>query len=224
MSPSQGAESQGAESQGAEFLCVGPLSQWYLGGDRDLDTSLEGVRRWLAEVNTSLAQRLSEPIDWSEDGEVDRFPLGATAYDGLRLLAVYAERPELELPDDLPETLASEPAYAKAMASEFQQSRYAHLIVGQLWLPGDFNFTFAAPGPDGAELVIGSLAALKDQVGWLDERTLRAGAVQREEDALSRDFIASARYGLAGFRQAVEQASSRKVPLWIHLGLVDSTE
>ncbi len=201
-------------------LCTGPLSHRYQDSEREA-TASHGVLAWLQQVNTSLAPRLRDPLAWCEDqgSGPECIAIGDTGYGGVRLLAVYAERADLELPDDLPESWLDDPAYAEASKLAFAKSHYAHILVAERWLPGDFDFTFVAPGPDGADVAIGSLAALDDQVRWLDERTLNAGALQRQEDAASHEFVAAARYGIGGFRRAVEAAKARAMPLWLPLGV-----
>lgn len=198
-------------------LYVGPLCRFFAADAAQAAANRDGVVAWLADVATSLEGKLRGELEWDEDphAEPDRFDLGSGGLDAVRLLAIYADRPELDLPDTLPHPLGLDPAWAAAERTNFDRSRYGHLVAASIWLPADFDFTFKGPRPDGAEATFGSLIALQDQLEFVNARTFQASHQLLEEwRALPGErFVDIARRGLGGVTGAVRLAVTRRLPL-----------
>jgi hypothetical protein len=198
-------------------LSVGPLSRYFAADEAEAVARHGGLLLWLADVAASLEGRLRGELRWDEDPrrEVLEFALGRGELDAVRLLAVHADRPELEVPDRLPDPLGLDPQWAAAEAANFDKSRYGHIVAPGFWLPADFDFTFRGPRPDGADATFGSLYALRDQLRYLNARTFQAGdeqiAAWRHLDG--GRFVDLARRGLAGFDAAVRAAIEREMPI-----------
>ena len=156
---------------------VGPLCRYFAADEAEAASRESGVRIWMRDISDSLAGRLPRALDWSEDAHhaPQCFDLGDGGLAALRLTAVYAERPELELPEIVPTPLSLDEAFRVAEAANFARSNYGHVLAAQAWLPLEFDFTFRVPRPDGEEAVFGSLHALRDQLQFLAQRTLGVG-------------------------------------------------
>ena len=209
-------------------LSVGAFGDLFSSLQPDPALRAQAIRGWFDQLDESLLSRPKKPVWWgdAEDGS-DRmeWSLGR-ALDAIRLLAVYTERPELEVPDELPASLALDPAYSEAERSGFQKAHFGHLLVADCWLPGDFDYTFRCPGPDGEDRTFGSLQALCDQCVFLrrrsfgfDREALEAMADQPIEGELP--FLKLALIGLARFSVASDQARTRNVPLVLSGGSAD---
>ncbi|MEY4674873.1 MAG: hypothetical protein RL148_2657 [Planctomycetota bacterium] len=182
---------------------AGPLARC-LGADRE--TALrqqQGIELWRKDLATGLPAGAPE-LRWDEDPAVEprRFDLGESGWMALRLLATYAERTDLELPDTVPALLELDKAWRKAADEKFARSRFGHLVAAECWLPAEFEFTVRAPLPDGTAADIGSLVLLQDQLKRLNEATFQAGACELGEwQALPApaggDLLDAARRGLA---------------------------
>jgi hypothetical protein len=204
------------------MLVVGPLCRVYGLDAQGAALVQPGVERWVGEVGATLAGRTRAPLEWPEDpaAPLDSFRLGAVAHDAVRLLAVHAERTDLELPDFVPRRLDDDAAFAAASRTGFARSSYGHLLAAEAWLPADFDFTFAGPAPDGRATTFGSLPALLDQLRFLDCRTLQLGAAALgaaasigDPPAGDRSFLRWASAGLARFSRAAASAGARGFPL-----------
>jgi hypothetical protein len=140
---------------------------------------------------------------------------------GLHLLAVYAERSDLELPDEVPPALADDVAWCVAQRSGFARSAYGQILAAEMWLPGEFDYTIRCPGPDGAECAIGSVSVLGDQLRRLNDRSVQAGAEQlvawAEASAASHPirFVDAARRGLGRVLAGARMARARQLPLCV---------
>ena len=156
---------------------VGPLCRHFAADEAEAVMRAEGVRIWMRDVSDSLAGRLTRAFDWPEDPHraPQRFDLGEGGLAALHLTAVYAERPELELPGIVPTPLGLDEAFRTAAATDFARSNYGHVLAAQAWLPLEFDFTFRVPRPDGEDATFGSLHALRDQLQFLAQRTLGVG-------------------------------------------------
>lgn len=198
-------------------LFVGPLCRYFAADAAEAAQRKDGVVAWLADVAASLEGRLKGELPWEEDpsDEPEVFDLGPRGLDAVRLLAVYADRSELDLPDAMPDPLALDPHWAAAEREDFGRSRYGHLVAASFWLPADFDFTFRGPRPDGADATFGSLFALRDQVGFVNARTFAASDATLEEwRRIEGDrFVDAARRGVAGLTSAIRRAVDRHVPL-----------
>ncbi len=198
-------------------LFVGPLCRFFAGADGDPASLADGVAAWREDLRAALQGRPVRGFEWDELADVApaTFDPGARGLDAVRLLAVHAQRPELDLPDELPERLELDRAFADAEREDFGRSHYGQLLAARIWLPGDFDFTFRCPRPDGEESAFGSLTALRDQVGFLIARTFQPDdatlAAWRELRGAS--FLDAVRRGTAELVIAVDVAVKRRLPL-----------
>lgn len=201
-------------------LWVGPLSAYFASlTGKSADELRPGVERWAHDVGESLGKRLKAPLRWPEEvsTRAERIELGR-GLDAVRLLAVHAQATDHDLPDALPVQLADDPVYREAEQVSFQKSHYGQVLVADCWLPGDFDFSFRVPRPDGEDWTFGSLAACRDQLHFLDARTFGLSSEARGElarapvdDAAS--FVRQARAGLARMRRAVDRAFDHGLPV-----------
>ena len=201
-------------------LHCGPLSAFYHDADRDLIDTRSGVLSWLDQLNQALKGHLKGPLEWSEEGEGKVFDLDGGGWDGLRLLALYANRPGLDWPSTLPPILDLDKEWRGAADKNFTGCRFAQVLAPRLWLPADFTFTVRLPLPDGDEVDIGSATVLSDQLRWLNRETLLGEfeALQSWRDLPAPagcPFVPAAQRGLAEFITATERANAQHVPLLI---------
>lgn len=208
---------------------AGPLSRWYAGPDGDAGRLRAGVEAWRADLRSSLATKVAEQLAWDE-GAAETFAadLGESGWLALRLLGLYADRPELDWPDTVPPLLELDPQWRAAVDAKFERSRYGQLLACSVWLPGDFPITFRVPLPDGSTAEVGSTQVLVDQLTWLNQRTFQADADEVAgwgglPAAAGGEFVAAARRGYAGLRNAVDAAVRGGVPLVVGDAPADRT-
>jgi hypothetical protein len=198
-------------------LEIGPLCRYFAADEAEAAAFADGVLSWREDVRESLAERLRGDLEWSEDPGIEpvRIEFGPGELDAVRLLAVHADRPELDIPDTLPDPLDLDPIWSAAESSAFEKSRYGHLVAAAFWLPWDFDFTFRGPRPDGADATFGSLPALRDQVSYLNARTFQASddGLIAFRDVEGDRFVDIVRRGLGRMSAAVRQASELGLPL-----------
>lgn len=200
--------------------CSGPLCRFYANSPESALTLVVGIEAWRRDLADALAGRLPKSLDWREDPGQEPFvaDLGDAGWMALRLLAFYAERSELELPDTVPALLELDREFRTALDAKFATSRYGHLLACRAWLPLDFHLTLRAPLPDGETAEIGSLEVLHDQLRWLNQRTFQAdepviAAWATSPAPAGGELIAAARRGFAGLWAAVGWARSHGLPL-----------
>ena len=198
-------------------LFIGPLCRYFAASAAEAAQRVAAIEVWRDQLTAALGSRAAIALDWPEEpsdepGHVELGPLGL---DPLRLLAVYADRTELELPDTTPQPLTLDDAFARAAAANFAQSRYGHLLAASIWLPREFDFTFVCPRPDGDDATFGSLQALDDQLGFLNARTFALSLDDRDGAApIDRGrFIDDAQTALRICVHAVRAALARGLPL-----------
>lgn len=200
---------------------AGPLCRWFAAraGAADLARLRGGVEAWRADLRAAVADKVRAQLEWDEGSALAReFDLGDAGWTALRLFALYAEQPELELPDATPPLLELDPAWRSAADAKFARSNYGQLLACSVWLPGEFPVTLRAPLPDGETAELGSLGALAAQLHWLNERTFQADAAAiaawREVAAPTGGaLIPAARRGYAALLAAVECAQAARLPV-----------
>ncbi len=198
---------------------AGPLSKWFAGARGDATRLAGGVAAWRADLQSAVATKVGEQLTWDEAAPVAaETDLGEAGWLAVRLLGLYADRPELDWPDRVPPLLELDPQWRAAADAKFDRSRYGHLLACSVWLPGDFPVTFRVPLPDGSTAEIGSTRLLADQLGWLNQRTFQADGGEVAgwaglPAAAGGEFVAAARRGYAGLRTAVDAAVRGGVPL-----------
>lgn len=205
---------------------AGPLCRFHAdAGHGDPALLQAGVLRWRQDLAVALGPRLPGALSWDEDpAQVVRCcDLGPAGLVAVRLLAVYAQRPELELPEAVPAIPELDRAFREAADQKFARSHFGQLLAADLWLPLEFLFTARAPLPDGQEGEIGSLPVLRDQLRRLNERTfvLDATALAVWPDLPAEaggDLLPAARRGLGALLAAAEDGCARGLPLALRQG------
>jgi hypothetical protein len=196
---------------------AGPLSRWYARRGGDVVRLRAGVERWRADLRTAVAPKVGEQLVWDESAEVAAVAdIGESGWLALRLFALYAEHPDLELPDTVPALLELDREWRAASTARFARSKYGHLLACSVWLPGDFPVTLRAPLPDGETAEIGSVRVLRDQLKWLNERTFAAdvaavAAWQELAAPAGGLLLDAARRGFAGLWAVLQAADGMPV-------------
>lgn len=178
------------------------------------------VLQWQADMCDELRLRLQSPLDWSEDFAGPYFTdrPGWDAYFGVVLWAAYEEHPELARRERVPNDVTSDPALAASRAEGFR-SRYPSLISDvEMWLPGEFDFTFLAPALTGDETGIGSSVALLEELRDLNARTWNADdgllAEWRRTCPVGAEPLEShARFGLAVLLDLARLSVDHRLPM-----------
>ena len=199
---------------------AGPLSRFFAGAvPGEAGRLRAGVEAWRRDLRGAVADKVSAELEWDERRDVAfEADLGEAGWIALRLLAFYAERSDLEWPDDVPALCELDPHWRAAADAKFPRSLYGQLLACELWLPGEFPVTLRAPRPDGETVEIGSVVVLHDQLTWLNQRTFQADADAirrwRELDARAGSaFLPAARRGFAALWGAADVARRESVPL-----------
>ncbi|MBI5852633.1 MAG: hypothetical protein HZB39_16595 [Planctomycetes bacterium] len=200
----------------SDAILVGPLCRLFAIDAETARERVAGIERWWSDVGAALSGRVPVSLPWIEDGDLEprRIGLPERGLDAVRFVAVHAARPELELPDALPDPLWTDPDWRRAQESRFARSPYGHLLAAEAWLPIDFDFTFVVPRPDGADWSIGSSFALRDQLGFLSQRTFGCSpASLAEAHRLAVPLLATAGAALFALGGAVAAAIASRLPL-----------
>jgi hypothetical protein len=180
----------------------------------------ELVIYWRDRLNAGLGDNLAEPLAWTE-GLAPPYFTDKPAWDcygALLIWAAHEEHPDTALPAVLPEEWTKHPAVARSQTQEFR-SRYAHLLDStELWLPGEFDFTFNAEDPTGSMIGMGSVPALAAELRELNDRTWRAdpATLQQWRRAGSEHggpFETSARFGFAVLASLADVAAEHQLPM-----------
>ena len=207
-----------ARERGAQFR----IGRRVGSGDSEpgIQEILQALLSWRVELNQSLGDRITQPLDWSEDLDAPYYT-GRPGWDGfgsLVLWAAYAEHPALRWPASLPEEWDNDPALVRSNASGFR-SRYSHLVRNvELWLPNPFEFTFEGEDVDGRRVVVGSTATLRRQLEELNAVTWKAGAEiiaawGRDAPADNAALEQSARYAYAVLLDLAERSVELRLPM-----------
>ncbi len=200
---------------------VGPLSRYYAKQPEDAVLVQPGIEAWREDLRASVADKVRQQLYWDEAADVVfRADLGEAGWSAVRLLALYAERADLELPDTVPALLELDPAWREAADRKFEKSLYGQLLACSVWLPGDYPVTMRAPLPNGDTAEIGSIAVLNDQLKWLNQRTFGADldqlAAWRDLPAPARcNLLDAARRGYSALAAAVTTAQRFSVPVLV---------
>jgi len=134
------------------------------------------IINWREKLSNDLRGKISTQLDWNESAESPYFTdkPGWDSYSGLLVWAAYAEHPHLKLPISLPAEWSVDPAY-QASTDEGFQSSYGQLLQGsELWLPGDFDFTFSVADVSGKIVTVGFTKTLLSQLDDLNTSTWNA--------------------------------------------------
>lgn len=200
-------------------LFVGSLVEFYASqGQQDAGSA---VAHWHQDLQQALAPHLQEPLPVPEDtGAPLRRPLDARALRAVQLLSIYAQHPEYDWPDELPEDLEVVPEWKQTAAGDFGRSRFPQVQIPRLWYPGDFAFTARQPMPDGAETQLGSREGLALQLRLLNEQTIGLEAMTVAVQAAAppeegAGFLPWAEHGLALMLMGAGRAQQLRTALMI---------
>jgi hypothetical protein len=178
------------------------------------------VNAWREAVNAGLDSHLTVPLNWTE-GIRPPFFTDKPAWDCYSALLVWAahdEHPNLPLPAVPPEDWKTDAAVQRSQAEGFV-SRYGQLLYGpELWLPGDFAFTFAATDLGGVSVIVGSVNTLLTQLQDLNRRTWQAAPAEISEARRTgaesgAPLETSARFAFAVFIELAQAAATHRLPM-----------
>lgn len=136
----------------------------------------------------------------------------------LVLWAAHEEHPNVPRPRAPVTDWTTDEAWQLSAAKTFE-SRYGELVHGaELWLPGDFSFTFEAEDMRGKKVIIGSNHELARQLRLLNERSWRAeeGSIdrwRREGADPGAPLEKSAQFALAVFLFLCEKSVTHRLPM-----------
>jgi hypothetical protein len=202
---------------------VGPFSRFFAKRGADPARLRAGVEAWRDDLRGSVAAKVAEQLQWDEGSDVAvEVDLADGGWLAVRLFAFYAERSELELPDDTPPLLEFDPHWREAADRKFEKSHFGQLLACSVWLPGDFPVTVRAPLPNGDTAEFGSIDLLAEQLKRLNQRTF---AADLDELASWRDLPApaggplldGARRGLAALSAAAATAQRFGLPIAVRV-------
>ena len=178
------------------------------------------VIAWRDALNVGLRPHLTAPLTWNE-GMTPSYFTDKPAWESYAALLIWAAHEEhrgLPLPSVAPEDWSADVAVCRSQAEGFR-SRYGQLLHGaELWLPGDFSFTFSAGDLGGDAVTIGCVHALVSQLRDLNDRTWKANAAEVSEylrlgAERGAPLETSARFGFAVFMKLAESAAEHHLPL-----------
>ncbi|MEQ1633713.1 MAG: hypothetical protein ABL997_15140 [Planctomycetota bacterium] len=199
---------------------TGPLCHYFAGANGEPLTYVSGVEDWRRDLQQAFDASLVPTLTWREDATLPGswHDLADGGLIALRLFAFYAEKSDLDLPDNVPALVELDRDYREALDAKFARSKYGHLLSARLWLPQDFAFTARIALPDGDAIEMGSLPVLKDQLRWLNARTFQADEEQIATwvglpAELGGPLLAAAQRGYASLSAAVAEATARALPL-----------
>ena len=200
-------------------LRVGPLWRFYA-ADRAEGVVRDGVLAWreraLAALDGFPRAALAGAAEREEPLEV--FDADAVGLVALRLWAFYGQRTELDWPETVPPVAELDRAWREAADGGFAGSHYAHLLVPELWLPGDFAFTARMPMPDGEDREVGSVGLAKAQLARLNRSTFDAEGDElrewiREPAPVGATFVEAVRRGIGAMAAALARAQQLGLPM-----------
>jgi hypothetical protein len=148
----------------------------------DAITDPDTVRNAVLEWRGALAEALGAPCDWAEADAMPYFTdkPGWDGYASLLLLAAHVERPEIPLPEALPE----DPFKHQLLESVLRGTktgllgrrkapeappRFVALYTAELWLPIDVDGVWTASFVTGDELPMAAVGMLRFQLRELAE-------------------------------------------------------
>jgi hypothetical protein len=178
------------------------------------------VNRWREALNAGLQSDLKAPLAWNEGVAPPYFTDKPEwdRYSALLVWAAHQEHPDLPLPAVAPEDWRTDAAVQRSQAEGFV-SRYGQLLYGsELWLPGEFSFTFQTNDLAGHTVTVGSVNLLLAQLHDLNNRTWKAGATEVREcrragTESEAPLEASAKFAFAVFMELAQAAVEHQLPM-----------
>ena len=186
----------------------------------------ERILAWRTFVSEGLVRNgyLRRELDWDEEDEETKeaglsVELPSDALRALKLILVHADS-SVPASRMLPEQPELDPVWVAASESDFAESSFDQILAPEFWLPGDFDFTFACPYPDGHEVQAGSVGALAGQLAAVAERVFGGGVwdyVKWARDSSgSSEVVPMARRAAALLWETARLASDRGKPMLLH--------
>ena len=184
----------------------------------DLDTIRAAVCTWRDNLSSGLGDNIDEPFNWDESAESPYFTDKPAwdCYSSLLVWSAYLEHPDLVRPAACVEDWTKDEAYLRSSSKDFQTEYPALLRSTEIWLPANFQFTFAAADVSGNTVNFGSVLALRDELAHINARTWRADsttlAAWRTQGA---DYLApleiGARFAFAIFSDLANEAADHQL-------------
>lgn len=187
------------------------------------DAVRERVLEWRTWVGEGLQSRghILESLDWDESatGDGSETPLEVDDLRALKLVLAYTGQSNVLPPVELPAEPDHDPRWVELAANGFADHEYPHLLVPEFWLPGEFDFTFPCPYPDGHETETGSLGRLTAEIADACPRVFDATTADCAAwliTAQGTDLDDRARRAFATLCAAAHDAHGRGVPMLLH--------
>ena len=142
----------------------------------DQETIRAAVCEWRDRLSAGLGNNIDEPLKWDESAESPYFT-DKPAWDcylSLLVWAAYLEHPDLVRPTGCVADWSNDEAYRRSSAEDFPTQYPALLRDTEIWLPANFQFTFAATDLAGNEVNFGSVLALRDELAQINARSWHA--------------------------------------------------
>jgi hypothetical protein len=180
----------------------------------------EAVLRWRTTLATGLAPHGAGPCDWPEGTSPPYFTDKPDweGYSALLTWAAYAEHPGRVRPLKTLSDWRGDEVVQLSQAKE-SPGTYDHLLLeAELWLPVDFEFTFAGPDVLGNSVQMASVDTLHRQLTALNEATWRADTKTISEWRRAglpddKDLERGAQAGFAMFYELCSQAKAERLPI-----------
>jgi hypothetical protein len=210
----------------------GPRRLWKL-------TAPWRISAWLRRIRSKYAKVIRQDLSWQE-GRSSAYFARKPDHDGrwsLVLAGAYAEHPQFAMPEQLPDDIEADPAYAAI--GENYLSSVISVLECHMYLPSAENFILSEPDPVGNKRFITSTANLGwalDVVNdahwradsghieeWAREPPARGKTVLRvgdgkhelveEEEPITESLQGLAKFGFAIYSKALAFSREHNVPI-----------
>ena len=184
----------------------------------DQDSIRAAVCTWRDNLSSGLGDNIDAPLNWDESAESLYFTDKPAwdCYSSLLLWAAYLEHPDLLRPASCVEDWTKDAAYRRSSAKDFQTEYPGLLRDTEIWLPADFEFTFAATDVSGNTVNFGSVLALRDELAQINARTWSADSATLTAWRMQgADYLApleiGARFAFAIFSDLANAAADHRL-------------
>lgn len=195
----------------------------YAGGEPEPPPPPDEIRgiigQWRDAINQQIGGHLDRPLAWDESDSMRYFTDRPAwqGYGALILWAAYAAQPQMKRPLKVNEDWAGDPAF-DATYNAPRLGPFGNLVRGNLWIPGDFKFTFNFINPVHEEVMIGSTTGLLESLNALNEATFKGSASdiaqwRRGDDADTDELEPVARFGFSIFHSLTVSAVEHGLPI-----------